>query len=119
MVESIRKCISEEASDAHEFLYHDALGYGPTEKGFDRVMYVAVFPEHINLGFFFGASLDDPSRLLSGEGKRMRHVKVHTVDDAERKEIRKLVREAWRQGPIQVGALHQSRGRSSRVRGIA
>jgi hypothetical protein len=37
--------------------------------------YVGVFKAHDNVGFFFGAELDDPAGLLEGSGKRMRHVK--------------------------------------------
>jgi hypothetical protein len=38
--------------------------------------YVNVFTAHVNVGFFRGADLDDPSGLLEGGGKRMRHVKL-------------------------------------------
>ncbi|SFI71924.1 DUF1801 domain-containing protein [Caulobacter sp. UNC279MFTsu5.1] len=38
--------------------------------------YVDAFSAHVNLGFFHGAALDDPSGLLDGAGKRMRHVKI-------------------------------------------
>lgn len=38
--------------------------------------YVNVFKDHTNLGFFHGAKLDDPGRLLEGTGKNMRHVKL-------------------------------------------
>ena len=38
--------------------------------------YVNVFTAHVNVGFFFGADLDDPTGLLQGSGRRMRHVKV-------------------------------------------
>lgn len=38
--------------------------------------YVAVFRTHANVGFFYGAELEDPTGLLAGAGKRMRHVKV-------------------------------------------
>ena len=38
--------------------------------------YVNVFKAHVNVGFFHGAELHDPTRLLEGSGKRMRHVKV-------------------------------------------
>jgi hypothetical protein len=38
--------------------------------------YVNVFTSHVNVGFFQGASLPDPARLLQGSGKRMRHVKL-------------------------------------------
>ncbi len=38
--------------------------------------YVATFKDHVNVGFFFGALLKDPARLLEGTGKRGRHVKL-------------------------------------------
>ncbi|MGD0627878.1 MAG: DUF1801 domain-containing protein [Terracidiphilus sp.] len=38
--------------------------------------YVNVFTSHVNVGFFHGASLPDPARLLQGTGKFMRHVKL-------------------------------------------
>jgi len=45
--------------------------------------YVNVFTSHVNVGFFRGAMLPDPSRLLHGSGKLMRHVKLRpgTVTD--------------------------------------
>lgn len=38
--------------------------------------YVNAFKSHVNVGFFNGASLEDPAGLLEGSGKRMRHVKL-------------------------------------------
>jgi hypothetical protein len=38
--------------------------------------YVNVFTRHVNVGFFHGAALQDPARLLQGTGKFMRHVKL-------------------------------------------
>jgi hypothetical protein len=38
--------------------------------------YVNVFTSHVNVGFFHGATLPDPARLLEGTGKCMRHVKL-------------------------------------------
>jgi hypothetical protein len=35
-----------------------------------------VFKSHTNVGFFYGAHLDDPGGLLEGAGKNMRHVKL-------------------------------------------
>jgi hypothetical protein len=40
--------------------------------------YVNVFRSHVNVGFFHGAALPDPARLLQGTGKFMRHVKLRT-----------------------------------------
>ena len=38
--------------------------------------YVDSFTSHVNVGFFYGAMLPDPEGLLTGSGKRMRHVKL-------------------------------------------
>lgn len=38
--------------------------------------YVDAFRAHVNVGFYYGAALDDPAGLLEGGGKAMRHVKV-------------------------------------------
>jgi hypothetical protein len=38
--------------------------------------YVNVFRSHVNVGFFHGAALPDPTHLLQGTGKYMRHVKL-------------------------------------------
>lgn len=47
--------------------------------------YVDAFKGHVNIGFFNGAELADPTGLLEGNGKLMRHVKLspgRTVDEA-------------------------------------
>jgi hypothetical protein len=47
--------------------------------------YVDAFAAHASIGFYEGASLPDPSGLLEGTGKRMRHVKLRwaqPVDEA-------------------------------------
>jgi hypothetical protein len=38
--------------------------------------YVHSFKSHVNVGFFYGALLEDPAGLLEGSGKCMRHVKL-------------------------------------------
>jgi hypothetical protein len=43
--------------------------------------YVNVFKAHVDSGFFLGAELDDPARLLEGSGRRIRHVKVRSGTD--------------------------------------
>jgi hypothetical protein len=41
-----------------------------------------------------GAELPDPAGLLEGTGKKLRHAKVRSVEDAERPEIRALIERA-------------------------
>lgn len=45
----------------------------------------------VNLRFFRGTSLDDPEGLLEGTGKAMRHVKVRSIEDADRFAVRDLL----------------------------
>jgi hypothetical protein len=66
--------------------------------------YVDAFRAHANVGFFYGAALDDPARLLEGAGKRMRHVKLHwgrPVNDAA---LEDLIAAAYRDIRLRLGS---------------
>jgi hypothetical protein len=58
--------------------------------------YVNVFRAHVNVGFFYGATLDDPARLLEGAGKRMRHVKLRRDQQVNAAALSELVAAAYR-----------------------
>ncbi len=58
--------------------------------------YVNAFKAHVNVGFFQGAALDDPARLLEGSGKRMRHVKVRWGEPIEAQALGDLIEAAYR-----------------------
>ena len=58
--------------------------------------YVNAFKAHVNVGFFHGATLDDPEGLLEGDGKRMRHVKVRLERRVDEGALRELIAEAYR-----------------------
>ena len=45
--------------------------------------YVNAFRAHVNVGFFRGAEIADPARLLEGTGKFMRHVKLRPDADVD------------------------------------
>ena len=57
--------------------------------------YVNVFTTHVNIGLFHGASLEDPSRLLVGDGRFMRHVKASPGGLPESEALKALVRAAY------------------------
>ena len=66
--------VMRQAGDEVREVFHDGcpvvcLGDAP-------FAYVNVFTSHVNVGFFHGAALPDPGRLLQGSGKFMRHVKL-------------------------------------------
>jgi hypothetical protein len=57
--------------------------------------YVNVFASHVNVGFFQGAALDDPAGLLTGSGKRMRHVRIRPDTDQDMTALRILIEDAY------------------------
>jgi hypothetical protein len=67
--EAMRKCGDEVRELLHDGCPVACLGDAPFG-------YVNVFTSHVNVGFFHGAALPDPGRLLQGAGKFMRHVKL-------------------------------------------
>ncbi len=56
---------------------------------------VNTFTSHVNVGFFHGASLPDPARLLQGTGKFMRHVKLRPGTATNAAALRRLIDTAY------------------------
>ena len=57
--------------------------------------YVSAYRDHVNVGFFFGALLDDPAHLLEGTGKRGRHVKLWPGQRFDAAALTRLVETAY------------------------
>jgi len=57
-------------------VYVLAMNYGFSERIKDQVVYIGVYAKHINLGFYWGAEMDDPQGVLEGGGKQLRHIKI-------------------------------------------
>jgi hypothetical protein len=57
--------------------------------------YVAAYRDHLNVGFFFGALLEDPAHLLEGTGKRGRHVKLRPGRAIDEAALARLVETAY------------------------
>jgi hypothetical protein len=74
--------------------------YGPGPRRSDCVIYVAAQTNHVNLGFFYGSTLSDPTGLIEGTGKRMRHVKLRTLADLQLPVLHALVAAAVAQGKL-------------------
>ena len=66
--------------------------------------YVNAFRAHVNVGFFRGAEIADPDRLLEGTGKLMRHVKLRPQRDVDAEALRKLIETAYRDMKARVAS---------------
>ena len=86
--EVMRKCGDEVRELLHDGCPVACLGDAPFG-------YVNVFAAHVNIGFFHGASLPDPNRLLQGTGKFMRHVKLRPATATNDAALSKLIETAY------------------------
>ena len=93
----MRRC----GDDVRE-LMHD--GYATACIADAPFAYVGVFKDHVNVGFFNGATLDDPAGLLEGTGKRMRHVKVRPDREVDRAALNDLIDASYAEMRARVAA---------------
>lgn len=84
----MRKCGDEVRELLHDGCPVACLGDAPFG-------YVNVFTSHVNVGFFHGAALADPGRLLQGTGKFMRHVKLRPGTAANAEALSGLIDAAY------------------------
>jgi hypothetical protein len=66
--------------------------------------YVNSFKNHVNVGFFHGAVLEDPAGLLEGSGKRMRHVKLNPSREVNAAALSDLIDAAYLDIKVRLGA---------------
>ena len=68
------------------------VGYGVGPKKMtEHFCYIGALSTRVNRGFFYGDELSDPEGLMEGTGKRLRHVKVRSIEQAEQTSIRDLL----------------------------
>jgi len=105
LVLSLRKLIHEELAPCHEHIFSMprtvVLAYSATSKMIaDGVCVVTAWRQHVTLGFSRGVDLADPAGVLQGAGKAMRHVRLQSLEDVGRPEIRALLRQARKNAGI-------------------
>jgi hypothetical protein len=86
--EVMRNC----GDDVREVL-HD--GHPTACVGDAAFAYVNAFTAHVNVGFFRGAEIADPERLLHGTGRFMRHVKLSPESDVDERALMELIKTAY------------------------
>lgn len=86
--EVMRAC----GDDVRELL-HD--GHPTACIGDAAFAYVNAFTSHVNVGFFRGAELSDPTGLLEGTGKFMRHVKLRPGEEIDEIALTELIKTAY------------------------
>jgi hypothetical protein len=72
-------------------------GYGTgTKKNSEQFAWILAHAGHVTLAFPYGAELDDPAGLLGGTGARIRNVRLDSLGEVARPELRRLLAHAMR-----------------------
>jgi flavin-dependent dehydrogenase len=61
--------------------------------------YLCPLKDYVRLGFYYGGALPDPKKLLQGSGKRLRHIKIRSLAEAEGPERTPQAARLIRRGP--------------------
>ena len=90
VIAAIRSLIARAAPEATETV---KWGQPVFEQG-GPFAYVRPAASHVTFGFWRGAELDDPARVLEGSGDRMRHVKLTEPAEVDAEILAPFVRQA-------------------------
>ena len=58
------------------------------------MIWMKAYPKHVDIGFWRGTEMDDPKKVLTGDGERMRHIKITSVKDIPADALSELVKQA-------------------------
>ena len=86
-----------------------AIGFAPGERTSDAIFSIALFPRWISLFFLQGVGLQDPDRLLQGQGKVARHVVLPTLDALDDPRLVALMDQAVEKARVPFPATGQRR----------
>lgn len=84
-----------EAPTAIEVIYDAysavSIGFSFTGRLKEMFCHIAVYRDHVNLGFNWGADLPDPRRLLIGKGSQVRHLTIASPEDLKQPHLREFI----------------------------
>lgn len=93
IIRALRRFVRRAAPQLEESV---KWGNGVWLKGKAPVSYAYCGPDHVQFGFFRGASLKDPKQLLQGKGAYVRYIKLFKPSDLDAKAFGVLLRQAAR-----------------------
>ena len=108
LARSCRTVLRKRFPTAVELVYDNynalAIGYASTERASDCIVSLAVFPRSVALSFYYGASLPDPTKILSGGGNQNRYISLDRPDRLNQPEVEALITAAIANGKVPLPA---------------
>src|SRR6478609_8156350 len=98
---SLREFVWDLYPDANELIYDNynalAFGWSPTDKVGHTFCSIAVgrSSKNIHFGFYWGSEINDPEKILLGQGNQYRYILVDHFETFPRAYIEKLIADAY------------------------
>ncbi len=97
----LREFIWDLYPTANELIYDNynalAFGWSPTDRMGQVFCSIAVWRtgNNVHFGFYWGSELDDPKKMLLGQGNQYRYILVKSKDAFPKAYIKKLMKQAY------------------------
>lgn len=98
LAQDLRAYLIKETNPRYELVARSTqsvnIGYAFRPKAWDSFVAIIIYRKHINISFVNGAFINDPDGLLHGAGKRIRHLKIKTLEDLKTPAAMAIIEEA-------------------------
>lgn len=94
MLKTLRALLPGAVEMVYDNYYALVIGFCPVEQASEVIVSLAVYPRHINLCFFAGDRLPDPQKLLKGNGKIARHIRLEGPETLDKPAVKALIKAA-------------------------
>lgn len=95
LIRAVRKIMRKRLPTANELVYDNynffVIGYCPTERPSDCIVSIAAAANGVGLSFYYGSTLPDPHRMLSGSGSQNRFLRIPEVGVLAQPEVEGLI----------------------------
>lgn len=95
LIRSVRKALQQRFPTANELVYDYSralvIAYGPNERGSDAIVSISADAEGVRLVFTRGVLLPDPQRILRGDARQTRFVRLEASSMLNRPEVGSLL----------------------------
>ena len=103
-IRAARKTLRKRFPTANELVYDNynfvVIGFGPNERPSDCFVSIAAAANGVGLCFIRGATLPDPTRILTGSGKQTRFIRLASATTLEKPEVAALLSVAANQAHV-------------------
>jgi hypothetical protein len=108
LIRSVRRALRTRMPTAYELAYDNynffVIGYSPTERPSDSVVSVTAGANGLGLCFIQGAKLRDPQKVLQGDGRQTRFLRLESAATLARPEVEALLAAALEQAKVPMRA---------------